>query len=245
MSLTKLTENLNTHQSLPDSPALTSAQLKQKFDEAPNTIKQYINETLTQEIDETIIELESTTANNKSELQEEIEEKANTLTSNQLNLIYPVGSIYMSVNNSNPGNLFGGTWEQIKDRFLLAAGTSYNAGTTGGEASHKLTVAEIPSHTHGSKTLRGTFVARRYGSATPGTDIIGNEAGSGTSGIASRSVVTWSGTHQLVAGGPSVNKPSADQITINATHEHSSVGGNGSHNNMPPYLAVYVWKRTA
>ena len=62
--------------------------------------------------------------------------------------IYPVGSIYMSVNATSPATLFGGTWTQLKDRFLLGAGSTYGNGTTGGEASHKLSVNEMPSHAH-------------------------------------------------------------------------------------------------
>jgi hypothetical protein len=62
--------------------------------------------------------------------------------------IYPVGSIYISANSTSPANLFGGTWEQIKDRFLLAAGGTYAAGSTGGEATHTLTVDEMPNHVH-------------------------------------------------------------------------------------------------
>lgn len=61
---------------------------------------------------------------------------------------YPVGSIYMSVNSTSPASLFGGTWQQIKDRFLMCAGSTYKAGGTGGEASHTLTVKEMPSHSH-------------------------------------------------------------------------------------------------
>ena len=71
-----------------------------------------------------------------------------------LDMIYPVGSIYMSVNSSNPGSLFGGTWEKMPaGRVLIPEGasswgTTYTAGSTGGEATHKLTVDEIPQHTH-------------------------------------------------------------------------------------------------
>jgi hypothetical protein len=65
-----------------------------------------------------------------------------------LNFIYPVGSIYISVNTTSPATLFGGTWEQIKDRFLLSSGDTYASGTTGGEATHTLTINEIPSHSH-------------------------------------------------------------------------------------------------
>lgn len=53
-----------------------------------------------------------------------------------LDLFYPVGSIYTSTKNTNPASTLGGTWTQIKDRFLLCAGDSYSAGSTGGSATH-------------------------------------------------------------------------------------------------------------
>ena len=68
---------------------------------------------------------------------------------------FPIGSIYMSLNNTNPSTYFGGTWVQIKDRFLLGAGSSYVAGNTGGEVTHTLTVDEMPSHNHYIKSYRG------------------------------------------------------------------------------------------
>lgn len=72
---------------------------------------------------------------------------------NILKAVYPVGSIYMSMTDTNPNVLFGfGTWEQVKDRFLLSAGDTYKAGNTGGEATHSLTVDEMPSHKHTAKT---------------------------------------------------------------------------------------------
>ena len=70
-----------------------------------------------------------------------------------VDLIYPVGSIYMSVNNTNPSVLFGGTWEQIEDTFLLASGSNYSNGATGGEATHTLTIDEMPSHNHQTSVL--------------------------------------------------------------------------------------------
>lgn len=59
MALTKLTENLNVHQSLPDKPALSATELKQAFDSAANAIKTYLNETLTDELDTIITSLSS------------------------------------------------------------------------------------------------------------------------------------------------------------------------------------------
>ena len=65
-----------------------------------------------------------------------------------LDNVWPVGSIYMSVNSTNPGTLFGGTWQRLKDRFLLGAGDTYAAGSQGGEATHTLTIDEMPAHSH-------------------------------------------------------------------------------------------------
>ena len=68
---------------------------------------------------------------------------------------FPVGAIYMSVDSRNPSQIFGGTWEQIKDKFLLCAGTTYKPGTSGGSANHShttgnctLTSNQMPSHSH-------------------------------------------------------------------------------------------------
>ena len=120
-----------------------------------------------------------------------------------LKVVYPVGSIYMSINSTNPSNLFGGTWEQLKDRFLLACGDTYKNGETGGEATHTLTIDEMPRHNH--KLL----------SNTP-------KGSSDTISILS------------------VYQGSDDNAAVNHSN---SVGGSKAHNNMPPYLVVYMWKR--
>ena len=83
------------------------------------------------------------------------------LKENFLNLVYPVGSIYWSSKNTNPGTLFGGTWTQIKDRFILAAGDSYSNGATGGAATVTLTVSNMPSHKH-SFTPSGTVSSHSH-----------------------------------------------------------------------------------
>ena len=127
------------------------------------------------------------------------------------NLIYPIGSIYMSVNSTSPATLFGGTWEQMKDRFLLGAGDTYPAAATGGEATHTLTTNEMPSHTHSWK---------------------------GTSTVSVQSSGTNLYTYSIFGEG------SADQY-INQGKGPQAAGDGAAHNNMPPYLAVYMWKRTA
>lgn len=66
-----------------------------------------------------------------------------------LDMFYPIGTIYQTTDTRfDPADTWGGTWERIKDRFLLAAGDTYTGGSTGGEATHKLTTQELPSHQH-------------------------------------------------------------------------------------------------
>lgn len=132
------------------------------------------------------------------------------------NLIYPVGAIYMSVNSTSPATLFGGTWERIENRFLLAAGSSYAAGATGGEATHKLTIAEMPSHTHVQNQHRHSMAE------------------------------IWSdGSGSETAYKMDSSRKRSTRYTAYSTPTNQNTGGGGAHNNMPPYLAVYVWKRTA
>ena len=71
------------------------------------------------------------------------------LVADLLNKVYPVGSIYMSVVNISPASFLGGTWQAIEQgRMLMAAGSSWQAGTTGGAVYHTLTVQEMPAHDH-------------------------------------------------------------------------------------------------
>ena len=72
-----------------------------------------------------------------------------------LNLVYPVGSVYMSFNNVSPATFFGGTWEQIKDTFLLAVGDTYTAGQSGGAATVQLQTNEMPAHLHAGRLAYG------------------------------------------------------------------------------------------
>lgn len=91
-----------------------------------------------------------TTANNAQSTANSALNVANSKigASDLLDLVYPVGSIYLSVGSTSPASLFGGSWTQIKDTFLLGAGDDYTLGATGGEATHTLTIQEMPSHVH-------------------------------------------------------------------------------------------------
>lgn len=135
-----------------------------------------------------------------------------------VDLVYPVGSIYMSVASANPAALFGGTWAAIEDRFLLAAGSTWTAGDTGGAATHDhttadhtLTINEMPSHYHKFK------------------DWLPRASGSGNAYCASYS-------QQADIGGGTRNEGGSQP------HNHGNTGSSG---NMPPYLVVHIWKRTA
>ena len=115
-----------------------------------------------------------------------------------VDIIYPVGSIYMTVNDVSPEILFGGMWEQIEDRFLLAAG-AISAGSTGGAESYDLS---IDAHKHTIETFDNVkFVSGAYTDGTFDIPITGTTEKSGS---VSKTIPT-----------------------------------------MPPYMAVFVWKRTA
>ena len=123
----------------------------------------------------------------------------------------PIGSIIMGTGDNFATQaavqaIYNGTWEQIKDVFLLAAGDSYIAGSTGGEATHTLTVNEMPKHSHNLP------VDKQYGeAATTERDRI-----------------------NLTSG-----------IVYNNGYASNETGASQPHNNMPPYLTVYMWRRIA
>ena len=122
-----------------------------------------------------------------------------------LDNVYPIGSIYMNVNSTNPGTLFGGTWKKIQGKFLLGVSSAYPAGSSGGEYEHTLTKAEIPDHTHSFKYT-------------------GQAEAIGVNSIR-------------------LYKAEPNQYNAYSGGQSSNCGGQ-AHNNMPPYLSVYIWYRT-
>ncbi len=151
--------------------------------------------------------------------------------------MYPVGSIYLSVNSTNPATLFGGTWVQLKDRFLLGAGSSYTNGSTGGAATVTLQSSQIPAHNH-----KATFGSGKAASAGSHKHTIGADYdGAGGSGYATIHKATTGA--QYMAGTTSSNGSHTHTVTGSVSVQNT--GGGGAHNNMPPYLTVYMWKRTA
>jgi hypothetical protein len=116
----------------------------------------------------------------------------------------PIGKLWLTEDETNPATFLPGTrWEQVKDKFLLAAGDIYAAGSEGGEAEHTLTVDEMPRHKHGIKSSANSGNTKQ-----------------------------WAYTR-------------AEQEYAQYFEDTQYSGGGLPHNNMPPYLAVYIWKRVA
>ena len=77
-------------------------------------------------------------------------------------LSHPVGSYWWTQDDTDPNEAYGGTWVRVKDKFVFAAGDTYSAGNTGGNASVTLSTSQLPSHTH-SFTPEGTVSAHAHG----------------------------------------------------------------------------------
>lgn len=133
----------------------------------------------------------------------------------KLDSTHPVGSWYWSDDPISPAELFGGTWEQVFNRTLVGAGDIYAVGEMGGEATHTLTVDEMPSHTH---NMRYSY------------DSSSKQWLEGYLYMPEKADDAYS---------TSASGDSNTNVTIQST------GGGKAHNNMQPYYATYMWKRIA
>lgn len=119
--------------------------------------------------------------------------------------VWPIGSIYLCLDETDPSVRFGGQWVRIEGSFLLAASKKHPAGETGGAETHTLTEAEMPAHVHAQADM------------------------------------TWG--YDWLDG---VGQWSASSSTHDTqSYTTKSAGGGQAHNNMPPYLSVYIWQRVA
>lgn len=159
---------------------------------------------------------------------------------------YPIGAYYISNSPTSPATLFGGTWVQVKDRMILAVGDTYNsAGLTGGSATTKLVVNNIPSHNHTCSTTGSHSHSASTGSAGTHTHKYITRSGSGASGNVAEMQTSGGGYN----GSMSSDGAHTHSVTINANGNHAhSIGYTGSgtaFTTISPYITAYVWRRTA
>lgn len=131
---------------------------------------------------------------------------------------HPVGSVYITISSRfNPADQWGGTWSKIAEgQCLIQSGNNYTLGSTGGEERHYLTGNEMPPHGHAAGTASGFKLSNN--------------------GIAKSAIDKYSEQFLWI---DQSSKAASSLVSTKAE------GGGASHNNMPPYLAVNIWKRTA
>lgn len=189
----------------------------EKVNSAINTEKNArisADNTLNQKLTQETTERKNADNNNSSEIS-----SVKTTLSEYWKKIYPVGSIYMSTNRTfNPNTEFGGTWAKTAEgRCLIGANTEYALGSTGGEATHSLTIEEMAEHNHGAGRYTGFELSN--------------------AGIRGADSSSQSQYQVLIANTDSTS--SSNRLETNTS-------GNGvAHNNMQPYLVVNIWERTA
>lgn len=195
------------------------------------------------------------------------------ILSRQLEALYPVGSIYINaVRDTNPGNFLPGTWEKITSGFLYPHGAEGAGpiGSTGGAARHKLTIAEMPKHSHtaslsndgghkhtGSTSQSGGHqhryrddyrlqVKSSWGGNTLGQKEDLNQSYRGTYQDDNNNNSLWYQMRDTETAGTHSHNLTTNEA---GAHTHSATigdaGEDGSHNNMPPYLTVFMFRRTS
>lgn len=160
-----------------------------------------------------------------------------------LSSVWPVGSVFIAVVSTNPATLLGfGTWSAFATGRVLVG---IDAGQvefdvveeTGGAKTHTLTTAEMPAHAHTGSTVAITDPGHTHG----GRNLTNAAAGQSAPGVSP----PWQGAN------PSDVDDQANKITVSnttgitASPTIASQGGGGAHNNLPPYIVVHMWKRTA
>lgn len=149
-----------------------------------------------------------------------------------LDLAYPIGSFYMSTVATSPASIYGGTWEQKQGRMLIGVGTetdangtqrTFTARQTGGNYTHALSVNEMPSHNHSP------------------IHVAGGNTNNYTFGIFDKN----NNAHKANVFGISNEILYQDFVTDDTSIVDSNIGGNQAFDNLPPYLAVYIWERVA
>lgn len=172
------------------------------------------------------------------------------VSSKVLDHFFPIGTIYESTSSTSPAAEFGGTWTQIKGRFLVAAGSNgktgdellnLTAGTTGGTSSHTITENEMPQHNHNFSTATlGNVVFDMRSSNSEGMLASSTNSTASVKG----SATSWTYFYHIRTGTGS-SKTDVATVAPTVTTTVGSNGSGNSYNTLPPYLAIYIWQRTA
>lgn len=171
---------------------------------------------------------------------------------------HPVGSLYWTSVNENPGVTFGGgTWVQIKDRFILAAGDTYSNGATGGAATITLTDTQLPSHSH-RYTPTGSISGGAYSfsgtaqSSSAGDFLIVNKNNAGNLGFVMQGAKSYAGGALIDTAKLTLDIVPSGSISVTTNPSFAGTeasvtetGQNAPINIMPPYIVKYCWERTA
>lgn len=212
-----------------------------------------------------------------NEINEQADNIANIVSEGIYNRVYPIGSIYMSVNSTDPSELFGGTWEQLEDTFLLAAGQNHAAGDTGGEERVTLTADEsgMPAHSHSDNLVMETpalphsvsvgqpTFTHAHAHSLPNSAVVYNANGSQYLSLSSDggtrvSLNNASGAGLPTLGATTNNVTRVSKVSVSigdhaaaictktgGVQDAEALNAIESHENMPPYISVYMWKRIA
>nr|WP_302577822.1 hypothetical protein [Methanobrevibacter arboriphilus] len=171
--------------------------------------------------------------------------------------IYPVGSVYMNFNEINPSEIFGvGTWEKIENQFLIGASDSRTSGSIGGSEVVTLNESQMPSHGHSvsvtssGSTTSGSTTPSATGSAGSHThDAYARVRNLGSGSFSVREIVTSGNSEEIkdVSNAGSHTHTSAAHTHSIPNHTHTvsqdNKGSGQPHDNMPPYVAINMWKR--
>ena len=178
----------------------------------------------------------------------------NTSLAQLLDRLYPVGCVVMSFNDMTNEQVvarYGGTtWERIQDRYLVAAGSNHTVNTTGGSSTVTLTTDNLPSHSHsyvntivGSTTLTTSQMpSHTHTPYNSGTEkrIVSSGTGYGSANISVGGGGFASTTLNSTGGGGSHTHPDTSQSKTTGT-----TGSGTAFSIEPPYIAIYMWRRTA
>ena len=146
---------------------------------------------------------------------------------------YPIGAVYISTQPTDPASILGGRWQALDEgRVLIGAGAAHPAGEKGGEETHTLTTSEMPAHTHsGSASSSGSHSHSVYRGSGTGTR---------------ECVPEYYDTGHFLFGSGSVNIGTTQSGGVHSHYLYiDDTGGGAAHNNMQPFLSVYMWTRTA